>query len=93
MGFEMRAKIEPAGRETRESERLAKEPGFRSTRSRRERSGWTQAGMVELEVWGRMVGGVVVVLVDDLRLSVLPLAAGGGVEEMADGGDMVVRKD
>lgn len=39
VGFVMRAKIEPAGRETRERERLAKEPGLRSTRRRREMSG------------------------------------------------------
>jgi hypothetical protein len=86
VGFEMRAKIEPAGRLTRDTERLAKEPGLRSTRRRRVRSGWTQAGMVELEVSGRRVGGVVVVLVDDLWA---PLEAGGGVEDMAAGGDMV----
>jgi hypothetical protein len=48
----MRAKIEPAGRETRDMERLAKEPGLRSTRRRRVRSGWTQAGMVESTVFG-----------------------------------------
>ena len=87
----MRAKMDPAGSETREMERLAKEPGLRSTRRRRVRSGWTQAGMVELEVLGRMVGGVVVVLVDDLRP--LPLEAGGGVVDMADGGDMVFVND
>jgi hypothetical protein len=39
VGFEMRAKIAPAGRLTRETERLAKEPGFFSTRRRRVRSG------------------------------------------------------
>lgn len=49
--------------------------------------------MVELGVLGRMVGGVVVDLVDDLRPSVLPLEAGGGVVDMADGGDMVFVND
>lgn len=91
VGLVMRAKMEPAGRETRERERLAKEPGLRSTLRRRVRSGWTQAGTVELKVRGRMVGGVVVVLADDLRP--LPFEAGGGVVEMADGGDMVLVKD
>jgi hypothetical protein len=42
--------------------------------------------MVELEVSGRRVGGAGVVLVDDLWA---PLEAGGGVEDMAAGGDMV----
>jgi hypothetical protein len=38
------------GRVTSETARLAKEPGLCSTRRRRERSGWTHAGMVEGEV-------------------------------------------
>jgi hypothetical protein len=83
----MRAKMEPAGSETSETERLAKEPGFRSTWRRRARSGWTQAGILELEVEGRMVGGVVDVLEEGLRE---PFEAGGGVEDMADGGDIVL---
>lgn len=57
----MRAKIEPAGSETRDMEREAKEPGFFSTRRRRVRSGWTQAGIFEPSVLGRRVGGVEVV--------------------------------
>jgi hypothetical protein len=40
-----------------------------------------------------MVAGVVVVLVDDFRPSVLPFEAGGGVLDIADGGDMVLVKD
>jgi hypothetical protein len=50
------------------------------------RSGWTQAGMSVPEVLGRRVGGVVVVLVDDFWT---PLEAGGGVDDIAAGGDMV----
>jgi hypothetical protein len=84
VGFEMRAKMEPAGRVTRETERLAKEPGFFSTRRRRVRSGFTQAGTVELDVFGRMVGGVV-------ETWDLPFEAGGGVDDVAAGGDMLIR--
>jgi hypothetical protein len=87
VGFEMRAKIAPAGRLTRETERLAKDPGFFSTRRRRVRSGWTQAGIMELEVVGRIVAGVVVGLAEDLWV---PVEAGGGVEDMAVGGDMAI---
>jgi hypothetical protein len=86
----MRAKIEPAGRLTRETERLANEPGLRSTWRRRVRSGWTQAGMVELEALGRMVGGVVVDLVEGFCA---PFDAGDGVGLIAAGGDMVVGSD
>jgi hypothetical protein len=82
----MRAKIEPAGRSTREMERLANEPGLRSTRRRRVRSGLTQAGIVELETLGRMVGGVVV----DLEDFWAPFEVDVGVGVMAAGGDMVV---
>jgi hypothetical protein len=89
VGEVMRAKMAPAGSETRDMERLAKEPGLRSTRRRRVRSGWTQAGMVELATCGRMVGGVVVVFVEDQRPADLPFEVGGGVVDTADGGDMV----
>jgi hypothetical protein len=47
--LDMRAKIAPGGRLTRETERLVKAPGFFSTRSRRARSGWTHAGIWEVE--------------------------------------------
>jgi hypothetical protein len=86
----MRAKIEPAGRLTREMERLANDPGLRSTRRRRVRSGLTQAGTVELEALGRMVGGVVVDLEDAFWA---PFEADIGVGVMAAGGDMVVGYD
>jgi hypothetical protein len=86
VGFVMRAKIEPAGRLTREMERLANEPGLRSTRRRRVRSGWTQAGMMELEALGRMVGGVVVDFEEDFWV---PFEADVGVGVMAAEGDMV----
>jgi hypothetical protein len=86
VGEEMRAKMEPAGSETRDTERLAKEPGLRSTRRRRVRSGWTQAGMMELAVWGRRVGGVVEVLG-------LPFEEGGDVVVIAAGGDMMISSD
>lgn len=45
----MRAKIAPAGTFTRETEREVKEPGECSTRRRRVRSGWTQAGIRSLD--------------------------------------------
>jgi hypothetical protein len=80
----------PAGRDTRETERLAKEPGLCSMRRRRVRSGWTQAGMVELGVLGRTVGGVVVL--EDFVVCGLPFEAGGGVEDTA-AGDMVGQRE
>ena len=67
VGFVMRAKTEPAGRETRETERLAKEPGFFSTRRRRVRSGLTQAGISVLSVRGSAEELVMTGLVEDLR--------------------------
>jgi hypothetical protein len=86
----MRAKMAPAGRETRETERLAKEPGLCSMRRRRVRSGWTQAGMVELGVLGRTVGGVVVL--EAFVGCSLPFEVGGGVEDTA-AGDMVIQRE
>jgi hypothetical protein len=43
--------------------------------------------MIELEVVGRIVAGVVVGLAEDLWV---PVEAGGGVEDMAAGGDMAI---
>jgi hypothetical protein len=42
---------------------------------------------LELGVLGRIVGGVVVVLEEGFEV---PFEAGGGVEDMADGGDIVL---
>jgi hypothetical protein len=52
VGFVMRANTAPGGRETSEMERLVKAPGFFSTRRRRLRSGWTQAGISEEDLAG-----------------------------------------
>ena len=89
LGLVMRAKMECAGRETREREREVKAPGLRSTWRRRVRSGLTQAG-ISLEGEGGMtVVGVEVELglVEDG--GALPLEVGGAGEGMAVG-DMVV---
>jgi hypothetical protein len=91
VGVDMRAKMACGGRVTSETARLAKEPGLCSTRRRRERSGWTHAGMVEGEVCGRTVSWVEVVmmgLVEDLMGWDLPLEE-GGVGEVIAAGDMV----
>lgn len=80
----MRAKTAPGGRLTRETERLVKEPGLCSTRRRRVRSGWTQAGISEAPPF----------CVEESFVAVLPLVWGGavvvvgGVAGTADG-DMV----
>lgn len=66
VGFVMRANTALAGRLTRETERLAKEPGLCSTLRRRVRSGCTQAGIWELEV-DEVDEGVMMALVEDLR--------------------------
>jgi hypothetical protein len=47
----MRQKIAPAGRDTSEMLRDAKEPGLCSTHRRRVRSGCTHAGMGELDIF------------------------------------------
>jgi hypothetical protein len=46
--------------------------------------------MVELAVLGRIVGAVVLNLVDDFWA---PFEAGGGVEAVAAGGDMMVETE
>jgi hypothetical protein len=87
VGDVMRAKMEPAGRETREMLREAKEPGFFSTRRRRVRSGWIQAGTEEPSVLGSRVGGV-----EDVPLVwalVVPFEARGRGLFIAVGGDMM----
>lgn len=79
----MRAKTAPAGRETSEMERLAKEPGRCSTRRRRVRSGWTQAG---IWVLGVVDEGVMMGFADDFTDDdVFPFDDGGGVEVIAAG--------
>ena len=59
VGLVMRANMAPAGSETRETEREAKSPEGCSTRRRRVRSGWTQAGITSLALSdGTDVGAV-----------------------------------
>ena len=69
MGFVIRAKIAPAGRFTSDTERDAKEPGECSTRRRRARSGWTQAGIrlldEEMIVWVEATIDLFVPFVDE----------------------------
>ena len=89
----MRAKRAPAGRETRDTAREAKEPGVCSTRRRCERSGWTQAGMrgdlgaeTERE---KVVEGVMIGFVEEMG-SVLVGNDGRGAAEVISAGDMLV---
>ena len=89
----MRAKRAPAGRETRDTAREAKEPGVCSTRRRRERSGWAQAGMrgdlgteAERE---KGVEGVVIVFVEEMG-SALVGNDGRGAAEVIAAGDMLI---
>lgn len=96
VGLLMRAKMEWAGRDTREREREVKAPGLRSTRRRRVRSGLTQAGISFEDVGGMVVVDVELVmtgLVEDLGAwwVPLPLEAGGAGEVMAAGDMVVVR--
>jgi hypothetical protein len=69
VGFVIRAKIAPAGRFTSDTEREAKEPGECSTRRRRARSGWTQAGIrlldEEMIVWVEATIDLFVPFVDE----------------------------
>lgn len=89
----MRAKRAPAGRETRDTAREAKEPGVCSTRRRRERSGWTQAGMrgdlgVEIER-EKVVEGVMIGFVEEMGSALVGKDGRGGAEVIA-AGDMLV---
>lgn len=89
----MRAKRAPAERETRDTAREAKEPGVCSTQRRRERSGWTQAGMrgdlgaeTERE---KGVEGVVIGFVEEMG-SALVGSDGRGAAEVIAAGDMLI---
>lgn len=89
----MRAKRAPAGRETRDTAREAKEPGVCSTRRRRERSGWAQAGIrgdlgaeTERE---EVVEGVMIGFVEEMGLA-LAGNDGSGTAEVIAAGDMLV---
>jgi len=89
----MRAKRAPAGRETRDTAREAKGLGVCSTRRRRERSGWTQAGMrwdlgVEIER-EKVVEGVMIGFVEEMG-SALVGNDGRGAAEVIAAGDMLV---
>lgn len=89
VGFVMRAKTAPAGSETRETERLAKEPGLCSTLRRRVRSGVTQAGTSVVDVEGGREEGEMIGLMEDFREESLVAEGAGGVEVMA-AGDMII---
>ena len=89
----MRAKRAPAGRETRDTAREAKEPGVCSTRRRRERSGWTHAGMrgdlgaeTERE---EVVEGVMIGFVEEMGLALVGDDDRGAAEVIA-ASDMLV---
>lgn len=91
VGVVMRAKRAPAGRDTRDTAREAKEPGMCSTRRRRERSGWTQAGtrgdLGVVTAREEVVEGAIIGLVEEMR-SVLLGKDGRGVAEVIAAGDM-----
>lgn len=84
----MRAKTALAGSETRDMEREAKEPGRCSTRRRRLRSGWTQAGMREdcgVERAGAEVEGVIIGLAEEIGLAFMEGEGRGTALVMAAG--------
>lgn len=62
-----------------------KEPGKCSTRRRRERSGFTHAGIESLEVAGRIEEGVMIGLAEDIKGTLFPLEVGGAGLTMAAG--------
>jgi aryl-alcohol dehydrogenase-like predicted oxidoreductase len=88
VGFVMRAKMLPAGRLTRAMEREAKEPEECSTRRRRARSGWTQAGMRLLRSLAR-VEDELTVLCADAMIDFCVSLVGGGAELAVTAGDIL----
>lgn len=75
----------PGGRFTRDTERAAKSPSRCSTRSKRERSGLTQAGTMSLGPLGITEEVVMMVFAELLATLAFPFAGGGVLVVMAAG--------